>query len=238
MARLGAAGPLAIAWAVMPILGSLVLFANADSIGTMVREQGVPGWFMFVAGFAVLTGLALLPTYALSGMAGYIFSSLALGAPAAVLGCVGGSIIGYVVARAASGDRVARVVDENPKWKAIRDALVGERHSFKRTLGIVTLLRLPPNSPFAMTNLALAAVRVRPSVYFLGTLLGITPRTVLAASIGVGVASFQKDWDSALPRWVLYAGIGLGVAVILVIGNIASKAMAKIGADGAPAKET
>ncbi|CAG0988487.1 hypothetical protein PHYC_02157 [Phycisphaerales bacterium] len=230
MARLGAAGPLAVAAALFPIIGSLVLFANAGAVRNFVLSQGPAGWVIFTIGFAVLSGLTLLPTYAQSGLAGYTFG-LALGAPAAVLGCVGGSIIGYVIARAASGERVVAVVESNPKWRAVRDALIGERHSFARTLGMVTLLRLPPNSPFAMTNLVLAAMKVRPSVYILGTLLGIAPRTIIAAWIGVGIKEFSKEsWSSAIPPWVFYGGIALGVIIVLLIGQIATRAVERISA--------
>lgn len=235
MARLGAAGPLAIAAALFPVIGSLVLFANAGAVSEFVKAQGTPGWFLFVAGFAILSGLTLLPTYAQSGLAGYIFG-LAMGAPAAVLGCVLGSLIGYVIARAASGERVVAVIDSNPKWRAVRDSLIGEHHSALRTLGMVSLLRLPPNSPFAMTNLVLAALKVRLPIYTLGTFLGITPRTVIAAWIGAGIKEFSKDtWTSAIPKWVFYGGIALGVLIVLVIGQIATKAVERIGAEEKPA---
>lgn len=234
MARLGPAGLLAIAWAVMPILGSLVLFANADAVRDYFNAQGSMGWLIYAAAFAVLSGFALMPTYAQSGMAGFIFG-LGLGGAAAVLGCVGGSLIGYAVARWVSGDRIVKVIDAKPKWRAIREALVGERHSKMRLLGTVILLRLPPNSPFAMTNLAMAATRVPLAIYLLGTAIGIAPRTVLAAYIGHGVKeTFTKDaLSNAAPKWALYVGIGVAIVVVIIIGQIATKAMEKIGKSGA-----
>lgn len=237
MARLGAAGPLAIAWAVMPIVGSLVLFANADAVRDYFNAQGSMGWLMYAAAFAVLSGFALMPTYAQSGMAGFIFG-LGLGGASAVLGCVGGSIIGYAVARWISGDKVVKVIEANPKWRAIRDALVGERNSKTRLLGTVTLLRLPPNSPFAMTNLALAATRVPLPIYILGTAVGIAPRTVLAAYFGDGIGeAFSKEaWSAALPQWVFYGGIGVAIVVVIIIGQIATKALEKIGNGDGPGK--
>lgn len=232
MARLGAAGPLAIAAGLFPVIGSLVLFANAGAVSEFFKSQGAAGWVLFTAAFAVLSGLTLLPTYAQSGLAGYIFG-LALGAPAAVLGCVLGAVIGYGLGRAASGERVVAVVESNPKWRAVRDALIGEKHSPLRTLGMVTLLRVPPNSPFAMTNLVLSALKVRLPIYVLGTLLGITPRTVIAAWIGDGIrqltGEFSKQaWSSAMPKWVFYGGIALGVVIVLIIGQIATKAVERL----------
>ncbi|MDX2132144.1 MAG: VTT domain-containing protein [Planctomycetota bacterium] len=226
MEKLGAAGPLAIASAILPLLGSLVLFANADAVRDALRAQGELGWATFVIGFAVLSGLALLPTYAQSGMAGYIFGA-AWGAAGAVLGCVGGALIGYVVARTVAGERVKRAVHENPKWKAASEALLGESHSLRRTTGMVSLIRLPPNSPFAITNLAMAGLRVRPDAYMIGTLVGITPRTVLAAFIGAGVQETftRESWSQAMPPVVFYGAIGLGLVVVFIIGRIAMRAV-------------
>lgn len=229
MARLGPAGPLAIFSALVPVLGSLVLFANANDVSEHLRGMGTQGWLLFVLGFVVLSGLALLPTYAQSGMAGYIFG-VTLGGAGAVLGCVGGAIIGYFVSRLVSGNRVLGVIDENPRWRAVREALVGESKSSWRKLWIVTLIRIPPNSPFAMTNLVMGAVKVPLWIYVLGTLVGITPRTVLAAAIGAGIKeSFSKEsWAGAIPSWAFYGGIGVGVVIVLIIGRIATKAMENI----------
>lgn len=226
MQKLGAAGPLAVGAALFPLLGSLVLFANAETVSETLRAQGTAGWVLFVLAFAVLSGLALLPTYAQSGMAGYIFG-VAWGAPGAVLGCVGGAMIGYAVARLLAGQRVRRVVDENPKWKAVADALLGQRLSLARTIGTVALIRLPPNSPFAMTNLALAGLRVRPDAYFVGSALGIAPRTIVAAFIGAGIqeAFTREAWGQAVPRWLFYTAIVVGIGVVVVIGQIAMRAI-------------
>lgn len=226
MQKLGAAGPMAVGAALFPLLGSLVLFANAETVSETLRAQGAAGWVVFVLAFAVLSGLALLPTYAQSGMAGYIFG-VAWGAPGAVLGCVGGAMIGYGVARLLAGQRVRRVVDENPKWKAVADALLGRRLSLARTIGMVALIRLPPNSPFAMTNLALAGLRVRPDAYVVGSALGIAPRTIVAAFIGAGIqeAFTREAWNEAIPRWLFYTAIVVGIGVVVVIGQIAMRAI-------------
>ena len=68
-------------------------------------------------------------------------------AAAALVGFTGGGLLGYQVARRVSKDRVEELIEGNPKARAIRDAL--RRRGPWRTLLVVTLLRLPPNSPFA-----------------------------------------------------------------------------------------
>jgi len=178
---------------------------------------------VFAAAFVVCAGLALLPTYALSAFAGYAFG-VQWGVPAALLGCLGGGLIGYITGRAASGERVAAVIADNPRARTVRDALVGKGPW--RTFVSVLLLRLPPNSPFALMNLMMASVRVPLLPYTAGTILGIAPRTVLAVLIGAGVGEFTKDsLKGAAPSWVLYAGIAVTVAVVIAVGAMAQRAM-------------
>ena len=145
---------------------------------------------------------------------------------AAVAGFMGASAIGYIVARRASKDRVVTLINEHPKWKAVYDALL--QGGFAKSLLIVTLLRLPPNSPFAITNLVLAATRVPPLVYFLGTLFGLTPRTALVAYIGYQGAG--TDFTSARQTWFFVGGIVVTLIVVGIIGAMANQAVAKITA--------
>src|SRR5262245_16966385 len=144
--RLGPASFLGAAALFLPPLGSLLLFANINTIGEWLRGHEAAGVALYIAGFALLAGLALLPTYASAILGGWAFG-FPIGFPAAMAGFVGGAVIGYGVARPTASERVLALIAEKPKWKAVRDTLLGGRAL--KTLGIVTLLRLPPNSPFA-----------------------------------------------------------------------------------------
>lgn len=227
--RLGPAAVLAVVAAVMPALGGILLLYFADTIGMWLRSHGTTGVLLYAGGFAVLAGLALLPTYAQSFLGGWAF---AFGAafPAALGGFFGGSWIGYELARRASGDRVEKLIEEKPTWLAVRNALVGR--GFWATLGIVALLRLPPNSPFAFTNLVMASVQVARLPFLLGTLIGMAPRTAAAVAIG-GLAGGMaaKDALKQKPEWWVFAiGIGVVIVVIVVIGAIAKRAIARVTA--------
>lgn len=221
--RLGPASVLGLFASVAPIAGSVVLFVSIASISAWLHSLNSLGVFVYAGAFAVLSGLSLLPTYAQAALGGFVFG-VAWGIPAALLGFVGGAAIAYEIARLASGDRVDRLLQEHRKWQVVRDALLGE--GFLKTLGIISLLRLPPNSPFAITNLVLSALKVPRSAYLLGTLLGMTPRTAAAVIIGAGVNEFTKDTvDKAVPQWLWYAGIALIIVVIYIVGTIADRAL-------------
>jgi uncharacterized membrane protein YdjX (TVP38/TMEM64 family) len=238
--RLGPTSLLAVGALVLPPIGSIVLFATMGTTGPWLKSHGLQGVAMYSLAFALLGGFALLPTYAQSALGGFAFG-VAWGVPAALVGFVGGAVIGYEIARRASGDRVMKLLNEKPKWRAVRDALAGpirtdgspSGHPFLRTFGLVALLRLPPNSPFALTNLVMASVQVPRMPYVLGTLVGMAPRTAAAVIIGAGVKEFTKDTvTGAVPGWAIVVGILVMLVALGIVGMIANKVIAKVTSPG------
>ncbi|MBN2445346.1 MAG: TVP38/TMEM64 family protein [Phycisphaerae bacterium] len=220
--RLGPAGPLAIASAVMPGIGGVLLLYWIDPVGQWLRGHQEFGLALYTVAFAVLSGLALLPTYAQAILGGWAFG-FAWGFPGALVGFAGGSLIGYFVARRASGGRVVELIQEQPKWQAVYDALLGE--GFWRTLGLVTLLRIPPNSPFAITNLVMAATRVPLVAFIIGTVVGMAPRTGVAVYLAVtleDLAGAKKPW------WMFVTSIICAVIILAIIGHISNRAIARV----------
>lgn len=234
LSRLGPVAPLAVIAGILPGLGGFLLLGTLKWTGPWLRglEDAGPlphsGLLLYIAVFALTSGLALLPTYAQSVLGGWAFGKVA-GSAAAVGGIVIGAVIASLVARRASGDRVVRLIEEHPKWRAVYQTLV--RGGFWKTLAIVTLLRLPPNSPFAITNLVLSATKVSWSVYVLGTLLGIAPRTIIAAVIGSKLS--ELDFSKPMEPWLVAAGIVVAIIVIAVIGTLANRAIVQVTRGGA-----
>ncbi|MBL8990440.1 MAG: TVP38/TMEM64 family protein [Phycisphaerae bacterium] len=232
LSRLGGTSVLAVGALALPPLGSIVLFAYMNVVGQWLRGHETEGVLLYIAGFALFSGCALLPTYASAILGGWAFG-FAEGFPAAQCGFLGGAMIGYGVARGVSGDRVVRLIEERPAWRAVRDALVGS--GFWRTLGIVILIRLPLNSPFAVCNLVLASVQVRPLVYAAGTLIGMAPRTAAVVWLATQVRDVMAEEAGKVsaPWWFLAAGSGAMIVVLLLLGVIAQRAVRRLTA-GAP----
>lgn len=227
----GRAGPMAVVAAALPALGGFALIGFMPQVASALRDLGPAGWAVYAGAFALTSGLALLPTYAQAALGGYAFG-VAGGLPGALVGFVGGSLIGYAAARRSAGDDANRVIDRHRTWAAVRDAFIARSDNpghagFWRTLGIVTLVRLPPNSPFALTNLLMASVRVPLRVFVLGTAIGMAPRTAAVAWIGSLIqGELSKDTLSAArPGWLLPVGIGSAVAVLLVLAWLGDKAI-------------
>ena len=120
-----------------------------------------------------------------------------------------------------SGSPAARLLAERPAWLAVRDALVGR--SWWKTVLVVTLIRLPPNSPFALSNATLAAARVPIGAYLVGTLIGLAPRTAVAVRAGAHLSALDFSQRDAFGSAVV--AIGLSLLVLGVLGWLARRAL-------------
>jgi uncharacterized membrane protein YdjX (TVP38/TMEM64 family) len=227
--RLGPTGPMALAAAVLPVIGGFALLGMLGYVAPWLQELDGLGVVLYAVGFAVLGGFALLPTYANSILGGWTFG-FAVGYPAALAGLLGGALIAYTVARRASGERVMSIIHEHPKWQAVYDALLCS--GFWRTLLIVSLIRLPPNSPYAITNLVMASAKVPRVPFLLGTLIGMAPRTGFTVWVAAGLA--ELDFKAAGQTWMFVAGLVITFIVILIIGYLAKHAVERVtaGANG------
>jgi uncharacterized membrane protein YdjX (TVP38/TMEM64 family) len=230
MRDLGPAGILAAVWIIVPAALGFTLLAYLGTASEWLNSLGHGGPVVFAAIFALTSGFGLLPTYAQAVLGGWVFGT-AIGLPAALVGFVGGSLIGWCIARIVSQQRVERAIERHNQARIIRTALVGQ--GFWKTLGIVSLIRIPPNSPFALTNLAMAACGVRLPAYTLGTAIGMTPRTAVVVIVAsAAAASGAKDLQSFIADgpgfWVFIGGIVVLIIVLAIIASIAKRALTRV----------
>lgn len=215
-----------------------MLFWKMNVVGTWLRGHETEGLLLYSLAFAVAAGLAFLPSYASSILGGWAFG-FAWGFPGALFGFTGGAIIGYGVSTLVTQRRVEEIIESKPRWKAVRDALVGS--GFWRTVAIIALVRMPPNSPFALGNLAMASVRVRLLPYVLGTILGMAPRTAFivwfAANLREQVSDAGEAADKAtkyFSSWWYFVGGAAGIVlVIIILSVIAQRTLAKLTSEHA-----
>lgn len=225
---------LALIWVTMPPLIGFKLLANIGAVGDWLHadpSRGIPAYILL---FSLSSGLGVLPTYAQAILGGWVFGAT-LGAPAALAGCVGGALLGWSFSRLVSGTAIEAWLDAKPKAKAIRHSLVGAHQV--RLMWLVALLRLPPNSPFAIANLAMASTGVRLLPFLGGTALGMAPRTIAAVAVAAaGAATGAKDIQELIrdQGW-LWFGIGLValLAAFAVIARVAKRALQQAGLDAA-----
>ena len=228
-AHLRGLGVLAILWAVVPMLGGFYLLARLGWASEELRSLADAASIVYIIFFAVTSGLGLMPTYAQAFLGGWVFGAW-LGTAWAVVGIVLGGLIGFLIARVVGRRGIEVLYERRPDFVSVRDALVGR--GWLRTTGIVALLRLSPNSPFALMNLAMGAARTPTIPYLVGTGIGILPRTAIATTVAAAAAS---DGSTNLVEVVRSRGIGMtiaGVAVLIVafviVGAIGKHALKRV----------
>lgn len=221
--RLGAAGPVAVVLSFWPPLGGFVLLATLTSLGPWLREHGGQGMAIYFVLTGLLMGFSFVPTYSCAILAGWAFG-FAVGFPLAVVTITVAAVIAYAIGRWVARDRVLEVIRERPAWRAVHESLLGARSL--RTLLVVTLLRVPPTSPFALANFALAAARVPLRDYVVGTFVGVAPRTALGAFAAAGLE--QLRFKDVGDRWMVFAGIGATLAVCVALGMMANRALSRV----------
>jgi uncharacterized membrane protein YdjX (TVP38/TMEM64 family) len=194
------------------------LLGFVTRIAPVLRDHPYAGPIICAAAFAVLGGVSLMPTYALSILCGWCFGFY-IGFPAALAGIVAASVESYWIARHISGKRLLHIIDERPKWRAVHAALLAR--GFWRPVWIIALLRNSPVPPFGLTNLILGAAHVKPWRYFVGTALGMTPHAAALVLAAVGLR--QVNFHAAEQPWIVIAGIVVMLVTVSVIGRLARR---------------
>lgn len=218
--RLGPAAWLGIAWASLPMVLGLTIFVRyRGEVANWLRQHEDLGPAAYLGAFVVTAGLGLLPTWTQAVIGGYAFGQW-VGFALALIGFTGAAVIGFFVTKTIAGDRVEQEIERHTKAKIVRDALVGSGPA--KTLWIVMLVRMPPNSPFSLMNLVLTSVRVPFGTYLAGTLIGMAPRTFVYAMIGASIVSFDKLKQ---PGWLVWGGIGASLVILFILSHIANKAL-------------
>ncbi|MBS0190681.1 MAG: VTT domain-containing protein [Phycisphaerales bacterium] len=223
--QMGATAVLGAVWTISPAVLGITLLWFLGPVSDLLRSLGAWGWLAYVLMFVVSAGVGFLPTYGQSLLGGWVFG-FAFGFPGAMLGFVGGSVIGYFIAKRLSKHKVEDMIAANEKARQVRDALVG--HGFWRTLLIITVIRVPPNSPFALTNLVLASSGVRLLPYIVGTAIGMAPRTGIVSWVASAAAKQAPDIQTFLkqqPAWVTLVGIAITVVAFTILYFVAEHAM-------------
>ncbi|HMN95989.1 MAG TPA: VTT domain-containing protein [Phycisphaerales bacterium] len=230
---------LAIAWLTLPALAGFYLIARIGAVNEWLAARGDAGLWVFGGLFALASGFGLLPTYACAVLGGWAFG-FGNGIAAALAGFLGGATIGFAISRLVGGDAIRQRIDRHPRAGLYRSVFV--ERGFARTLGVVALLRMPPNSPFALTNLAMAGAGVRYLPFALGTAAGMLPRTAVMVAVGAaGRASGAADLQSVAQNkgvWFLITAVIASIAVLAILGAVGSAAVRRLEASsragGAP----
>ena len=87
----------------------------------------------------------------------------------------------------------------------------------------MTLIRIPPNSPFSLTNLAMSAGGARLAPYLAGTFVGMTPRTAIACGFAAAAAADGSKDIQAFMQDKGFLPIIIGVIALVVVFSVLAK---------------
>ncbi len=200
-------------------LGLAQLYAPAEAARVLLIAV-----LCFAPLMAIATGSMLLPTYAMSFFAGALFGMWGGGA-AAMFGVTFGGLIGYGWGVLLVRGKVMEVIESHEKARIVRRAIV-DRSLLQETM-VVGLIRLPANSPFALTNLFMSSLGVRMIPFLAGTFLGILPRTLFAVWLGAQAESLvsAQDRDRTTQIILMIVGIAIFIGVYQLLKKWAKDAL-------------
>lgn len=152
-----------------------------------VRAHPVLSVEIYIAAYALLVSLSI-PGALLMSLSGGYFFGVWEGAAAAVTGASAGATAMFLVARTALGDAIARHLET-------REGLLSrlQQGAREHTLSTLLALRLMPAVPFALVNLLAGVVKMKVWPYVLGTVVGITPSTLIYTWTGQGLHAVFKQ---------------------------------------------
>ncbi len=208
---------------VLPAIGSATLLLMIYEIAPWLQDKRELGFFVFVLCMSVLSGFALLATNVLGIVSGFAFD-FQFGILAQILGIIGASTIMFYLAKRYARENLKAIIESKPKFRAIHFALLNK--NFLRTLLIITLIRLSPAMPFAVTNFTLSAAGVSLRTFLLGTFLGMLPRS--AAIVFVGSSLAELNFSQPQESWIVIVGIVATIIAAIVVGVFSKKALDQI----------
>ena len=219
---------LSAATAVVPIVNSTMLLVFAPAAGNWLRANWEIGTIIYVLLVWLVCGFALLPTNVIGILCGWAFG-FPLGICLHMLAIVGASLVSSYVLSPLVGDNLQKFLSRHEKARILHKTLLNQ--SFQRTTLVITLLRLSPAMPFALTNLLMTAARVPLSSFLIGTFIGMLPRSAAVVFFGAGLS--ELNFNEPFNVWMFVFGFLTTLASVIVISYFSKQALAKMTAEAA-----
>jgi uncharacterized membrane protein YdjX (TVP38/TMEM64 family) len=226
--NMGFAGWLGLATMIIPPIGIGLLIRYTERVQPWIEGLGATGPVVVALLMMLIAGFALAPTQVSSVVVGVLFGAsfgLVVASAVAIAGSVGAALVAYGWTWLLAEKKVMNEVEAHPKARIIHRALVGQ--SFGKQFGLITLLRIPPNLPFATSSFVMASLRVNVIAYALGTLIGMTPRLIVSVWIGSTLGSIGEAKSNPLKFWFLAVSLVFAIVIVLILGRWAKSALAK-----------
>jgi len=178
-ADLGPLRPIAVATAVLPTVGTIVVLTNLPALATAL-PAGPAGLGGLTLAIAVVVAAVLLPPSFAAFAAGYLASGP--GMVGALLGIAAAAVLGQRGTWPLLGERIYAFMRPRPRVLGVQHFCRGP---FGRCAWRVAALRLAVRLPFAVQSLLLSAARTPSAAVAAGSLLAALPMVLLAGGAGM-----------------------------------------------------
>lgn len=183
-----------------------------------VKSAGPMGYVVYALGYALIA--LVFPGSVLTIGAGAIFGIVG-GTIVVLIGATLTATIAFLLARTVLRQRIERITEKNPKFKAVDRAIA------KEGTKIVLLVRLAAVFPFTIVNYVFGLTAIRLTPYVLTTAIGILPGTIAFVYIGAAAASVATQDRTKLLFTI--AGLVIALAVSIFVARVAHNAIQRSG---------
>jgi len=174
---------------------------NKDALKAYTQENYLLTVVLFVAIYAIQTGLSLPGATILTLAGGFLFGTF-LGAFFVNLGATSGSVLAFMAARYLFRDSIEQKFGK--RLAGIQSGFTDNGFNYLLTL------RLIPLFPFFLVNLSAGMTRIKLSTYAIATAIGILPGSLVYTNAGKQLGEINSLKDIASPG-VLGAFVLLGL---------------------------
>ncbi|MDA8164189.1 MAG: TVP38/TMEM64 family protein [Desulfobacteraceae bacterium] len=168
------------------------LKANHRQLAAAYAQHRLAVTAVFLAIYIAQAALSLPGAAVLSLAAGALFG-LARGMVVVNIGATTGATLAFLFARYLFREPVARKLG-GPRLEKLNRELEREGMSY------LLFLRLVPVFPFFLINLGAALTAIPLRTFFIGTLVGIVPGSLVFVNAGASLATIQTVSDVTSPR--------------------------------------
>jgi uncharacterized membrane protein YdjX (TVP38/TMEM64 family) len=196
-----------------------------------MKDAGPPGVALFLLAECI-GAVLLMPIWLMAGIAGYVYGFPG-GALAAVPGVAVAGSVAFLVGRLLLARTIAsESFTQGHYWKAI------QRATGREGLKIAFLLRIVPVIPQNLLHYLMSTTRVSLGQFFLGTMFGLLPVTLLQVYLGslVKSATALLAGETSLPGAMRWAAPAAGV-VVTILGIVVAVRIARRSLDEALAAD-
>lgn len=177
-----------------------------------IHDLGPAAPLAYIAFYAISCIFAI-PGSLLTLAGGFLFG-IGFGTLYVSIGATLGATLAFLAGRYLLRGWIVKKVGDNPKFKALDEA-VG-REGWK----MVMLVRLCPLFPFPVTNYGFGVTQIKLGEYVVASWIGMLPAMVVLVYIGSLAGSLANLGASGRARtpleWALY-GVGLVMAILVTV---------------------